>query len=135
MLRCCGHSFCEQIWKFYYREEKKKKTHPASFVSFHFYYYSFPRLPVYSRFFTFVLMDNTYTWIFIVGVIVFFLVIILLLCFTKAGGDRLFLGGSDDLEGGSEVVETPALLASLSEDARISYEQAKGNSILEQVDK
>ena len=71
-------------------------------------------------------MDSSYTWIFIVGVVVFFLVITVLLCFTKAGGDRLFLGGTDDPECASEFEETPALLATLSEDARISYEQAKG---------
>ncbi|KAG2223785.1 hypothetical protein INT45_001919 [Circinella minor] len=70
-------------------------------------------------------MDSSYTWIFIVGVVVFFLVIIVLLCFTKAGGDRLFLGGTDDPECASEFEETPSLLATLSEDARISYEQAK----------
>ena len=72
-------------------------------------------------------MDN-YTWIFLVGIVVFFLVIVILLCFTKAGGDRLFLGGTHDPECISEIEETPALLASLSEDARISYEQAKGES-------
>lgn len=70
-------------------------------------------------------MDN-YTWIFLVGIVVFFLVIVILLCFTKAGGDRLFLGSTHDPECISEIEETPALLASLSEDARISYEQAKG---------
>ncbi|CDH58889.1 endosomal spry domain [Lichtheimia corymbifera JMRC:FSU:9682] len=69
-------------------------------------------------------MDN-YTWIFLVGIVVFFLVIVILLCFTKAGGDRLFLGSTHDPECISEIEETPALLASLSEDARISYEQAK----------
>ncbi|KAI8149726.1 concanavalin A-like lectin/glucanase domain-containing protein [Fennellomyces sp. T-0311] len=70
-------------------------------------------------------MDSSYTWIFIVGVVVFFLVIIVLLCFTKAGGDRLFLGGTDDPECANDFEETPALLATLSEDARFSYEQAK----------
>lgn len=73
------------------------------------------------------LMDSNYTWIFIVGIVVFFFVIIVLLCFTKATGERLFLGGADDPELVAEIVETPALLASLSEDARLSYERAKGN--------
>lgn len=69
---------------------------------------------------------DSYTWIFLVGIVVFFLVIVILLCFTKAGGDRLFLGSTHDPECISEIEETPALLATLSEDARISYEQAKG---------
>ncbi|KAI9314114.1 concanavalin A-like lectin/glucanase domain-containing protein [Dichotomocladium elegans] len=68
---------------------------------------------------------DSYTWIFIVGVVVFFLVIIVLLCFSRAGGDRLFLNGADDPECAGEIEETPVLLAMLSEDARISYEQAK----------
>ncbi|KAI9299873.1 concanavalin A-like lectin/glucanase domain-containing protein [Cunninghamella echinulata] len=71
------------------------------------------------------LMDSNYTWIFIVGIVVFFFVIIVLLCFTKATGERLFLGGTDDPELAAEIVETPALLALLSEDARLSYERAK----------
>lgn len=70
-------------------------------------------------------MGSGYTWIFIVGVVVFFLVGVILLCFTKAAGDRFFLTSSDDPEFASEFEETPAFLASLSEDARLSYEQAK----------
>lgn len=65
-------------------------------------------------------------WILIVGILVFVLVLMLLLCFTKGSGDTLFLTGPDDPETACAFRETPALLATLSEDARISYEQAKG---------
>lgn len=71
-------------------------------------------------------MDSSYTWILIVGIVVFFAVIVVLLCFTKAAGERLFFSGIEDPELANEIEETPALLALLSEDARISYEQAKG---------
>ncbi|KAI8970408.1 concanavalin A-like lectin/glucanase domain-containing protein [Mycotypha africana] len=69
---------------------------------------------------------NNYTWILLVGMVVFFFVIFILLCFTKASGERLFYSGEDSFyEDTNYIVETPALLATLSEDARISYEQAK----------
>ncbi|CAO3656984.1 unnamed protein product [Mucor hiemalis] len=70
--------------------------------------------------------DNTsnYTWILLVGVVVFLFVIVVLLCFTKASGERLFYSGEDSLFE-ETIVETPALMATLSEDARLSYEQAK----------
>ncbi|SAL96532.1 hypothetical protein [Absidia glauca] len=71
------------------------------------------------------LLDNNYTWIIIVGVVVFVLVVIILLCFTKATGEPLFLGNIDDPELAGQMEETPALLALLSEDARLSYERAK----------
>ncbi|KAI7876682.1 SPRY-domain-containing protein [Lichtheimia hyalospora FSU 10163] len=64
-------------------------------------------------------------WILIVGILVFVLVLVLLLCFTKGSGDTLFLTGPDDPETACAFRETPALLTTLSEDARISYEQAK----------
>lgn len=66
-----------------------------------------------------------YTWILLVGVVVFLFVIVVLLCFTKGSGDRLFYGGDDSIYEDS-IVETPAMMASLSPDARLSYEQAKG---------
>ncbi|KAI8372650.1 concanavalin A-like lectin/glucanase domain-containing protein [Choanephora cucurbitarum] len=65
----------------------------------------------------------SYAWILIVGVVVFMFVVIVLLCFTKASGERLFYSSEDHYE--DTLIETPALLASLSEDARLSYEQAK----------
>lgn len=71
-------------------------------------------------------LDSNYTWIFLVGVFVFVFLVIILLCFTKTTGERLFLGGIDDPEIGGTIEETPALLASLSEDARLSYTRAKG---------
>lgn len=69
-------------------------------------------------------------WILIVGILVFVLVLVLLLCFTKGSGDTLFLTGPDDPETACAFRETPALLATLSEDARISYEQAKGKVVV-----
>ncbi|SAM00881.1 hypothetical protein [Absidia glauca] len=71
------------------------------------------------------LVDSNYTWIFLVGVFVFVFLVIVLLCFTKTTGERLFLGNIDDPEIGGTIDETPALLASLTEDARLSYERAK----------
>ncbi|KAI8084915.1 concanavalin A-like lectin/glucanase domain-containing protein [Halteromyces radiatus] len=71
------------------------------------------------------LIDSNYTWIFVVGLVVFVFVVVILLCFTKATGERLFLGGTDDPELAGDIEETPALLALLSEDARLSYERAK----------
>ncbi|KAL7320408.1 Protein ssh4 [Mucor circinelloides] len=68
--------------------------------------------------------DSSYTWILLVGVVVFLFVIVVLLCFTKASGERLFYSGEDSIYE-EAIVETPALLATLSEDARLSYEQAK----------
>lgn len=70
--------------------------------------------------------NNNYTWILLVGVAVFLFVVVLLLCFTKASGERLFYSGEDSLFE-EPFIETPALLATLSEDARLSYEQAKSN--------
>jgi len=73
-------------------------------------------------------MADSYAWIFIVGIIVFFLIIVVLLCFTKASGSQLFSSiSTNDPELGTEFVETPAMLETLSEDARLSYERAKGN--------
>lgn len=75
-------------------------------------------------------MDDTnsnYTWILLVGVVVFLFVIVVLLCFTKASGERLFYTGEDSIYEES-IIETPAMMASLSPDARLSYEQAKGKT-------
>ncbi|CAO3600552.1 unnamed protein product [Absidia cylindrospora] len=57
------------------------------------------------------MMDNNYTWIFVVGIVVFLFVVIILLCFTKTTGEPLFLLGNTD---------DPEL-----EDGRLSYERAK----------
>jgi hypothetical protein len=69
-------------------------------------------------------IDTNYTWILLVGIFVFLFVIFILLCFTKASGENFFYNEDSLFE--DEIVECPALLATLSEDARISYEQAKG---------
>lgn len=70
--------------------------------------------------------NSNYTWILLVGVVVFLFVIVVLLCFTKASGERLFHMGEDSIIV-ETIVETPAMMATLSPDARLSYEQAKGN--------
>ncbi|KAM3582001.1 Protein ssh4 [Umbelopsis sp. WA50703] len=71
-------------------------------------------------------MADSYAWIFIVGIVVFFLIIVILLCFTRASGSQLFSSiSANDPELGTEFVETPAMLETLSEDARLSYERAK----------
>jgi hypothetical protein len=75
-------------------------------------------------------MADSYAWIFIVGIVVFFLIIVILLCFTRASGSQLFSSiSANDPELGTEFVETPAMLETLSEDARLSYERAKGKYI------
>ena len=68
--------------------------------------------------------DTNYTWILLVGVLVFLFVIIILLCFSKASGEQLFYSSDDSLFE-ETIVETPALMATLTPDARFSYEQAK----------
>ncbi|KAG2199941.1 hypothetical protein INT47_009267 [Mucor saturninus] len=68
--------------------------------------------------------NSNYTWILLVGVVVFLFVIVVLLCFTKASGERLFYTGEDSIFE-ETIVETPAMMATLSPDARLSYEQAK----------
>ncbi|KAG0179733.1 Rsp5p-dependent ubiquitination, sorting of cargo proteins at the multivesicular body [Apophysomyces sp. BC1021] len=68
-------------------------------------------------------MPITYAWIFITGIIVFLIVIVILLFFTRSAIELPL-----DAEG-SVIDEYPAdseeMLAQLSEDARISYERAK----------
>lgn len=67
-------------------------------------------------------MQSTYTWIFTTGVIVFFVVVILLLFFTRSPIE-LPLSFNGDLE--DIPSDTEQDIASLSEDARLSYERAK----------
>ena len=71
-------------------------------------------------------LNENYTWIFIVGSVVFFMVVVVLLCFTKVTGEHFFLGAIDDPEIAGDIEETPELLQLLSEDSRLSYERAKG---------
>lgn len=67
-------------------------------------------------------MQSAYTWIFTTGIIVFFVVIIVLLFFTHSPIELplSFNGDLEDIPSDSEQD-----VASLSEDARLSYERAK----------
>ncbi|CEG68909.1 Putative Endosome protein [Rhizopus microsporus] len=67
-------------------------------------------------------MQPSYTWIFITGIIVFFLIIIILLFFSRSPIELplSFNGDLEDIPSDSEEE-----IATLSEDARLSYERAK----------
>lgn len=67
-------------------------------------------------------MQSAYTWIFTTGIVVFFVVIIILLFFTRSPIE-LPLSFNGDLEDIPEDSEEE--IATLSEDARLSYERAK----------
>lgn len=67
-------------------------------------------------------MQPSYTWIFITGVIVFLIVIVILLFFSRSPIE-LPLSYNGDLE---EIPsDSEEEIANLSEDARLSYERAK----------
>jgi hypothetical protein len=66
-------------------------------------------------------MQPTYAWIFTTGIVVFFLVVIFLLCFTKSAIELpLSFNGDLDIPRDSEEA-----VFNLTEDARLSYERAK----------
>ncbi|KAI9345934.1 concanavalin A-like lectin/glucanase domain-containing protein [Pilaira anomala] len=67
-------------------------------------------------------MQQAYTWIFTTGIVVFFIVIVILLFFTRSPIELplSFNGDLEDIPSDSEEE-----VASLSEDARLSYERAK----------
>jgi hypothetical protein len=67
-------------------------------------------------------MQSAYSWIFTTGIAVFFVVIIILLFFTRSPID-LPLSFNGDLEDIPEDSEEE--IATLLEDARLSYERAK----------
>lgn len=71
-------------------------------------------------------MQPSYTWIFITGIIVFFLIIIILLFFSRSPIELplSFNGDLEDIPSDSEEE-----IATLSEDARLSYERAKSKQI------
>jgi hypothetical protein len=71
-------------------------------------------------------MSDNYIWILLTGFFIFLFIVFALLCFTPTNRDWLFYYCNKDSFFEHDFVECPALLASLSEDARISYEQAKG---------
>ncbi|KAI7879667.1 SPRY-domain-containing protein [Lichtheimia hyalospora FSU 10163] len=68
-------------------------------------------------------MLGTYGWIFLTGVIVFFLVIVLLLCFTRSPIALSENVGNADFD--EWLIEPEDEVATLPEDARLSYERAK----------
>jgi hypothetical protein len=65
---------------------------------------------------------SAYTWIFATGIIVFFVVIVFLLFFTRSPIELSlsFNGDFNDIPSDSEED-----IVTLSEDARLSYERAK----------
>ncbi|CEP10608.1 hypothetical protein [Parasitella parasitica] len=71
-------------------------------------------------------MQAAYTWIFTTGIIVFFVVIIILLFFTRSPIELplSFNGDLEDIPSDSEQD-----ISNLSEDARLSYERAKSESL------
>ncbi|KAG0169674.1 Rsp5p-dependent ubiquitination, sorting of cargo proteins at the multivesicular body [Apophysomyces sp. BC1034] len=69
-------------------------------------------------------MLSAYTWISIVGISLFFLIIVILLFFTRSPIQLpLSLENSSDFD--EWIVETEDLVSNLSEDSRLSYERAK----------
>ncbi|KAI9253496.1 concanavalin A-like lectin/glucanase domain-containing protein [Phascolomyces articulosus] len=70
-------------------------------------------------------MLSTYAWIFITGIIVFFIISIILLFFTRSPIELPLSvsGGDSDFE--EWPIESEEQVAQLPEDARLSYERAK----------
>lgn len=108
--------------------EHRKRERPCSFSFslFFFYTYSNRHTPYTYAHTTFKAMLGTYGWIFLTGVIVFFLVIVLLLCFTRSPIALSENVGNADFD--EWLIEPEDEVATLPEDARLSYERAKGKS-------
>jgi hypothetical protein len=71
---------------------------------------------------------NSFTIIFIIGVIVFFLITVFLLCFTRSSNEQpISLGNYSDID--DWPLDSEELIASLPEDARLSYERAKSKLV------
>ncbi|KAI8139036.1 concanavalin A-like lectin/glucanase domain-containing protein [Fennellomyces sp. T-0311] len=70
-------------------------------------------------------MLSAYAWIFITGIIVFFIAIVILLFFTRSPIELPLSvsGGDSDFE--EWPIESEEQVAALPEDARLSYERAK----------
>lgn len=67
----------------------------------------------------------SFTAIFIVGIVVFFIITIFLLCFTRSAIELpISLGGYPEYE--DWPLDSEDMIACLPEDARLSYERAKG---------
>ncbi|KAI7868957.1 concanavalin A-like lectin/glucanase domain-containing protein [Spinellus fusiger] len=65
----------------------------------------------------------SYAWIFITGIVVFFIVIVLLLCFTRSPIELPLGSGDADID--DWPLESDDMVATLPEDARLSFERAK----------
>jgi hypothetical protein len=71
-------------------------------------------------------MFNSFALIFVVGILVFLAVSIFLLCFTRSYIELpLSIGLDSDFE--DWCFDSEESVAGLSEDARLSYERARGN--------
>lgn len=69
-------------------------------------------------------MSGSFTVIFVIGIIVFFVITTFLLCFTRNSIELpISLGGYSEYE--DWPLDPEELIACLPEDARLSYERAK----------
>lgn len=73
-------------------------------------------------------MLNTFAWIFIACIIVCLIVIVFLLFFTRSPIELPLSVSADDSDFEEWLVESEEQVASLPEDARLSYERAKGKA-------
>lgn len=65
--------------------------------------------------------ELNYSFLLLVFIVVIVGSILVILCVTRINGDY----STDEYFSEEPFIETPTLLATLSEDARLSYEQAK----------
>lgn len=72
-------------------------------------------------------MLTALAWTFIACIIVFFLIIVFLIFFTRSPNNQISLSLVDNESNFEEwLQESEEQIATLSEDARLSYERAKG---------
>lgn len=72
-------------------------------------------------------MLTALAWTFIACIIVFFLIIVFLIFFTRSPNNQISLSLVDNQSNFEEwLQESEEQIATLSEDARLSYERAKG---------
>lgn len=72
-------------------------------------------------------MSNAFTILFIIGIIVFFIITIFLACFTRSSLELpTSLGDYSEYE--DWLFDSEELVACLPQDARLSYERAKGKT-------
>lgn len=74
-------------------------------------------------------MFNSFTAIFVIGIIVFFIITIFLLCFTRSSIELpISLGSYSEFD--EWPLDSDDSIACLPEDARLSYDRAKSIYIL-----